>query len=222
MKRAISRSWRQLATVFLAGVTTIFPLVITIPVIVWVATWIQGMIGPNSFIGGWLKSAGMQLAPNGGTMLAYAMGMVLVIAAIFLMGMLVKTGIRGFLERAVSTIMQRIPIAGSVYGAATQIASLLEQRDESDLKGMSVVYCQYGKDHGTGILALLPTPDRYPIDGREYYIVYVPTSPIPMTGGLLFTPVDSVKRVDMTVESLMSVYLSMGVTGPQYLKDGVS
>jgi uncharacterized membrane protein len=41
-----------------------------------------------------------------------------------------------------------------------------------------------------------------------------------MTGGLLFVPVDSVKPVDMSIESLMSIYLSMGVTGPQFLKNG--
>ena len=115
--------------------------------------------------------------------------------------------------------MRRIPIAGSIYGAATQIVGLFEKKDESELKRMSVVYCVFGKENGTGILALLPTPERYPINGREYHIVYIPTSPIPMTGGLLFAPVESVQPVAMSVESLMSVYLSMGVTAPQFLKD---
>jgi len=68
-------------------------------------------------------------------------------------------------------------------------------------------------------LAILPTPNRYPIEGRDYYIVYIPTSPVPMTGGLLFVPVESVRMVDMSVESLMSIYLSMGVTGPQFLAE---
>jgi uncharacterized membrane protein len=40
-----------------------------------------------------------------------------------------------------------------------------------------------------------------------------------MTGGLLFVPVDSVRPVDMSVESLMSIYLSMGVTGPEFLAE---
>jgi uncharacterized membrane protein len=40
-----------------------------------------------------------------------------------------------------------------------------------------------------------------------------------MTGGRLFVPVESMQPVQMSVESLMSVYLSMGVTGPQFLKD---
>jgi uncharacterized membrane protein len=52
-------------------------------------------------------------------------------------------------------------------------------------------------------------------------MVYIPTSPVPMTGGLLFVPVDSIRPVDMSVESLMSIYLSMGVTGSEFLENGV-
>ena len=219
MHRLVSGTHRRVVATFLAGLIAILPLVITIVVIVWVAKFIQGLVGPSSFFGGWLQSAGMHLAPAGNTTLAYLTGCLLVLASIFLLGMLVRTGIRKVMDNIVGAIMRRIPIAGSVYGAATQIAGLLEKKEDSELKRMSVVYCMFGKENGTGILALMPTPDRYPINGREFHIVYIPTSPVPMTGGLLFVPVESVEPVDMSVESLMSVYLSMGVTAPQFLKD---
>jgi uncharacterized membrane protein len=117
----------------------------------------------------------------------------------------------------VTPIIKRIPIAGSLYGATSKVIGLLEKRDDSEMSGMSVVFCKFGKDNPTGLLALLPTPDRYPINEREYQLVYIPTSPVPMTGGLLFVPVESVELVEMSVESLMSIYLSMGVTGPDLL-----
>jgi len=219
MNRVVTGVWRRIVGCFLAGLFTILPLVITIAVIIWVASFIQDLIGPDSLLGGWLRAAGMGLAPAGNRTLAYAIGCLLVLVGIFVLGVFVQTGIRKILHRIVDAIMRRIPIAGSVYGAATQIVGLLEQRDDSDLKGMSVVYCTFGTANGSGILALLPTPDRYPIGDREYNMVYIPTSPVPMTGGLLFVPVDSIRPVDMSVESLMSVYLSMGITGPQFLID---
>ena len=219
MNRLVSGTWRRIVGCFLAGLFTILPLVITIAVIGWVANFVKGLIGPESLLGGWLGSAGMSLAPTGNATLAYIIGCLFVLAAIFLLGLVVQTGIRKFLHNVVDAIMRRIPISGSVYGAATQIVGLLEKKDDSELKGMTVVYCTFGKENGTGILALLPTPYRYPINGREYNMVYIPTSPLPMTGGLLFVPVESVQAVDMSVESLMSVYLSMGVTGPQFLSD---
>ncbi len=218
MNGLISGAHRRIVGTFLAGLITVLPLVITIAVIVWVANLIQGFVGPKSFVGGWLQSAGMRLAPAGNTTLAYVIGCLLVLVSVFLLGMLVRTGLRNVLHGLVEAFMRRIPIAGSVYGAATQIVGLLETKDESELKKMSVVYCTLGGMTGAGMLTLLPTPDRYRINGREYHIVYIPTSPVPMTGGLLFVPVDSVRPVDMSIESLMSIYLSMGVTGPQFLQ----
>ena len=218
MRRLITSFWKRMMAYFLAGLFTILPLVITIAVIGWVAGFIQGLIGPDTLVGGWLRSIGALYADEN-RILAYLMGCVLVLAAIFFMGIVVQGGFRRMLHRLVAPVIRSIPIAGSVYGAASQIVGLLEKKGESDLTGMQVVYCVFGQATGIGLLALLPTPDRYPIDGRDYYIVYVPTSPVPMTGGLLFVPVESVQPVDMSVEALMSIYLSMGVTGPQFLED---
>lgn len=114
--------------------------------------------------------------------------------------------------------MRRIPIIGSVYGAATQFVGLLEQQDESELKKMSVVFCRFGKDSGVAFLALLPTPERFHIDNVDYHILMVPTAPVPMGGSLIFVPVKSVRPANLSVE-VMSIYVSMGVTGPQFLKD---
>ena len=219
MNALFSGTYRRFIAIFLAGLVAILPFVITISVIIWVANLVKGFFGPNTLLGGWLQSAGMKLVPTASVTIAYAVGGLVVFASIFLLGMLVRSGLHGVLESTVDALLRRIPIAGSVYSAATQIAGLLEQKDEAELKKMSVVYCMFGAEGGAGILALLPTPDRYPINGRDHHIVYMPTSPIPMTGGLLFVPVTSVQPVGMSVESLMSIYLSMGVTGPQFLKD---
>jgi uncharacterized membrane protein len=217
MNHIVTGVRRQIVGYFLAGLFTILPLVITAAVIIWVAGIIQQLIGPDTLIGGLLRSAGMGLAPGGNTTLAYLIGCLLVLAAIFALGVFVQSGVKRLLHEMVDAVMRRIPIAGSVYGAATQIIGLLEKKDKSDIKTMSVVFCRFGKENGSGILALLPTTQRYPIGGEQYHIVYIPTSPIPMTGGLLFVPADAVTPVDMSVESLMSVYLSMGVTAPQLL-----
>jgi len=219
MNRVLFGTQRQVMATFLAGLITILPLVITLAVIGWVANFIHGMVGPDTTVGGWLQSAGMRFAPGGNALLAYIFGCMLVLVSIFVLGMFVRTGIKRFWDNIVAGVMSRIPLAGSVYSAATQIVGLLEKKDGSELQGMSVVYCSFGKENGTGILALLPSATRYPMNGRDHFIVYIPTSPVPMTGGLLFCPVDSVQVVDMSVESLMSIYLSMGVTGPDLTED---
>ena len=51
-------------------------------------------------------------------------------------------------------------------------------------------------------------------------LVIVPSVPMPMSGGLLFVPTDSVRPADISVESLMSIYVSMGTNAPQFLHAG--
>ena len=40
----------------------------------------------------------------------------------------------------------------------------------------------------------------------------VPTAPVPVGGGLFFIPVEMVQPTDVSVEGLMSIYVSMGVS----------
>lgn len=64
--------------------------------------------------------------------------------------------------------------------------------------------------------------EGFRLNGREYHIVIVPTAPVPIRGGLLFMPADMVQPADVSVEGLMSTYVSMGVTAPQFLPQGDS
>jgi len=48
-------------------------------------------------------------------------------------------------------------------------------------------------------------------DGVELLAVYVPTTPIPSSGYLVFAPVSEVTSTDMSVEEAMSVVISGGV-----------
>jgi uncharacterized membrane protein len=47
----------------------------------------------------------------------------------------------------------------------------------------------------------------------------MPAAPLPMSGGLVFVPVETVRKVDMSAEQLMRLYLSMGILSPQLMPD---
>jgi uncharacterized membrane protein len=110
----------------------------------------------------------------------------------------------------------RIPLIGSIYGTSKQIVDMFDRKKGSELKGMSVVFCSFG-DGGPGVLALMPSPERFRIDGRDYNVVIIPTAPVPFGGGLLFMPVEMVRPSSISVDGLMSIYVSMGVTTAQFL-----
>jgi uncharacterized membrane protein len=83
---------------------------------------------------------------------------------------------------------------------------------------MKPVFCSFGQEAGAGFLALLVSPQRYRMCGREYHIVIVPTSPVPIGGGLMFVPAEVVQPTGLSVEALMSIYVSMGITAGQFLE----
>ena len=208
---------RRLTTCFLAGVFAILPLVITVAVVIWVTGLVGQFIGEGSFLGAQITKLGLRVVPAGSRM-AYFIGWVLVLGIVFVVGLLVEMGAKRLLSNLVEGTVKNIPLIGSIYGTSKQLVGMLDKKDEADLKGMSVVFCTFGASGGVGLLALLVSPERYVINGREYQIVIVPTAPVPVGGGLLFVPTDCVTPAAMSVDGLMSIYVSMGITAPEFLE----
>ncbi len=50
--------------------------------------------------------------------------------------------------------------------------------------------------------------------GENLYVVYIPTAPVPMSGGIFFVPADDVQPIDMAVEDLIQICVSLGVMTP--------
>ncbi|TWU30844.1 DUF502 domain-containing protein [Novipirellula artificiosorum] len=212
-----SRFVQRLIRYFLAGVFAVLPLVITVLAVSWVINLLAGLIGPETFLGDLLSKLGARFVDN--TTVAYIVGWISVLVAIFALGFLVETGMRRLFSQIAEAFFRRVPLVGKVYDASKQIVDMLDKQGDDKLKGMGVVYCTFGEKGGAGVLALLPTPEKSMLNGREHYVVLVPQSPVPIGGGLLFVPVESVSHVDMSVDVFMSIYVSMGVTVPKMMRD---
>ena len=215
MQWLLNMTFRRAARCFLAGALAILPAVITVAVVVWVAGFLQKLLGPDTLIGQAIRGLGLGLVSN--DTVAYALGVVLVLAGVFVVGVAVESGARNLLQRMLDAVLQRIPIVGNVYGTSKQLVAMLDKKDDANLKGAKAVFCVFGKENGAGVLAILVSPERFRINGREYQIVIIPTAPVPIGGGLLFMPTEMVQHTDVSVEALMSIYVSMGITAPQFL-----
>ncbi len=217
MKIAPTGILKRLASVFLAGLLVVLPAVLTIGIVAWVAGFIHGLIGPGTPLGNGLRSLGLHFVTNNAA--AYVIGWTFVLAAVFGLGLLVNMGAKRFLQRLFDAVAKRVPLVGGLYGTSKQLVAMFDQKNEAELKAMSVVWCFFGKEAGAGVLALMPSPVRFHIAGRDYNVVIIPTAPVPFGGALVFMPVESVKPADMSVDGLMSIYVSMGITTPQFLSD---
>ena len=197
---------------FLAGFLVLLPLVVTIAVIVWVGTFIYGYVGPESAIGRILISIGFGLSDS--PFAAYALGAVIVVGLIYLLGLGVESRLESRVRLLIDSLMQRIPFVGNLYDVTKRFVAIMDRREQEGLKSMSPVWCFFGGDGGAGVLGLLPMPKPIFIGGESYHVVLVPSAPIPVGGALVYVPTAWVKPANIGVETLMSIYVSMGVTSP--------
>jgi uncharacterized membrane protein len=83
---------------------------------------------------------------------------------------------------------------------------------------MRPVWVHFGGSGGVSALALLSSPQTVMVKEQACYAVIVPTAPVPIGGGLLYVPIDWVSPAEIGMEELTSIYVSMGVTSPQFMK----
>jgi uncharacterized membrane protein len=207
---------KRLTRWFLAGLLALLPVIVTVGVVAWVADFIERILGPRTPFGQLMRRFGLQFVSN--ETMAFLIGIVVVLGAIFLVGVLVESGARNLVQRMFDAVLHRIPLVDKIYGTSKQVVAMLDRKDADALQGMQVVLCAFGDRGGAGFLALLVSPERYRLADREFQIVIIPTAPVPIGGALLLVPADVIQPTDVSVEGLMSIYVSMGITAGQFLK----
>lgn len=208
---ALREPLKPLVTTWLTGLLAVLPLVLTLVLVGWVVGLVNRFVGPNSLFGRSFTVFGDWFVAH--PLLAYVFGTLLVLVLIYFLGLVVQSRLKKPFASLVDKTLRRIPLLGSVYNLAERFVSVIGDRQEADIAAMSPVWCFFGGD-GVAVLGLLPNPEPLAIDGRMYFSVLVPTAPIPIGGGLLYVPVEWVKPAEFGIDTLTSVYLSMGITPP--------
>lgn len=203
----------RIASIFLAGILGLLPIVVTAAVIGWLVSFIYGYVGPNSWLGGVLTSLGLTI--NEHAIAPYLVGVLIVIALIFIVGLLVEHRIGGLLGRGFDAVLTRIPLVSNVYDLSKRFTSIMGPKSGDELKGMSPVWCFFDGEGGAAVLALLASPTPVVVGGFSYVGVLIPSAPVPFGGALIYVPQAWIKPAEGGVEHLMNVYVSMGVTPPK-------
>jgi uncharacterized membrane protein len=207
----LKRSLQSIATTWLAGLLILLPLALTLGVLGWIVSLLNRFLGPGSLVGRVFAALGYPFSSN--PMLAYLFGSLLLIAAIYLLGLIVQAGLKRPLQGLTDRLLRRIPLVGRVYGLADRFVGLLDKKQEADIGAMSPVWCLFGGD-GVAVLALAPSPEPIRIGDRDYIAVLIPTAPVPFGGALLYVPTDWVRQANIGVDALTGIYVSMGMTPP--------
>ena len=195
---------------FLTGVATLSPFVVTVFVVSWIVRLADAYIGPSSSFGRFL----LTIVGNNHKYPGYIVGYLVVVLLIILLGFLVNRATVARIHRAINALFARIPLIGKIYTGVGQVVDIFEKKEQPGKFG-AVGHIRVGN---VKMLGLLTSPQRYRLqDGKEHFLVFVPYSPIPATGFNLLVPVEDFMRLDMTVEDLAKLLMSLGLLGSQIL-----
>lgn len=170
----------------------------------------------------WINEATSRLIPQQwkiGNFVPYAvpgLGLVLLVVVLMVIGMLTTGYVGKFFMRLWERIIRKMPVVSSIYSLFKQIfETFLSQKNRSFSEVVLVEYPRKGlwtiafvsKDRTEGEVAAKT--------GDEMLSIYVPTTPNPTSGFLIFVPQKDVIKLDMSVEDGIKYVLSCGIVTPE-------
>ena len=150
---------------------------------------------------------GVQL-PGLGLVIAF---LVLLLTGIFGANLLGRRLV-GLYER----ILNRIPLVRSVYGAVKHFAEMVLSEHGTSFK--KVLLIEYPRE-GLYSLCFQTSESAREVQtrtGEEIVTVFLPTTPNPTSGFMLFVPKKSIVELDMAVDDGLKMIISLGVVVPEW------
>ena len=214
----VVRLWRNsIATTFLAGLVLLLPVVLTGIIIAWIIDVLKAALGPGSFLGDLIQIGGSSILGPGYDTLAFFLGILIALLGIWFLGIIARSAAQKSIERSIDRIFTKMPIVRTIYNPVSRVVRLATEKNTGDFSGMTVVSCRFGGH--VDVLALLANQDVYYIGGEPRRMVYLPTAPVPMTGGLVLVREDAIIPVpEMKVDDLLRVYFSLGALAPDTMQ----
>ena len=146
------------------------------------------------------------------------LGLVAGLIVITLIGAIAAGFFGRWLIRVGEGILNRMPVVRTIYGASKQILETVLTTQSNAFR--EVVLVEYPRT-GLWVVGFVTSPTQGEIKTKlsdETVNVFVPTTPNPTSGFLLFCPVKDLVYLDMGVEDAVKLVVSGGIVTPDTAK----
>jgi uncharacterized membrane protein len=197
-----------LRTSFLTGLVVVAPVGLTLWLIWTVAGWVDGMVLP-------LIPSGFQPEKYIGINLR-GVGVIIFLIFTVLVGWIAKGLIGRSMILFAESLVNRMPVVRSIYSGVKQIAETVFAQSERSFEKACMV--QYPRKDIWAI-GFISTEARGEINEKaptsgDLLSVFVPTTPNPTSGFLLYFPREDVIELDMSIEDAAKLVISAGLVYP--------
>ena len=189
---------RHFRATLVAGVLVIVPVVVTVVILRFVFEFFDGLLQP-------VVEKGTDYAVPG-------MGVAALVLVIYLAGLGTTHVLGRRLIEVGHALVEIIPGVRAVYRTARQATGVFSAVS-SNGNFTGVVLVDF-PGHGLKSIGLV-TSRLKDQEGKTLLAVYMPTSPFPTSGFLVFLPEDQVTPIDMPVDDAMKLIVSAGIIAPE-------
>ena len=204
-----SRFGTRFRNYFLTGLVIVGPVGITL----YIAWWFINAVD------GWVKPFVPDVY-NPETYLPFALpgvGLVFAIIGLAMIGALAANLLGRTVISYGELFLGRMPVVRNLYSALKQIFETVLSQSNTSFQDVGLI--EYPRK-GLYAIVFISTETEGEIrdrsDGQEFLSVFLPTTPNPTSGFLLFVPKEDVMILNMTVEEGAKLVISAGLVVPEY------
>ena len=208
--------WARLRANFLTGLVVLVPIWLTLYLfwafVGWIDSWVLPFV-PNAYQP---EEFFKRIFGEDTSVSIRGVGVVVFFFFTIFVGWLAKGLIgRSFLAWA-EGLVNRMPVVRSVYSGLKQIAETVFSRQESSFETACLI--EYPRK-GIWAIAFISTYAKGEVNRRipkdqQMVSVFLPTTPNPTSGFLLFVPKSDVIELEMSVEDAAKLVISAGLVYP--------
>ena len=191
---------------FLTGLISIFPLAITYFIINWLFIFFSE---PGK------KLINYFFSNYNSTIIEHIVGFILTFSFIYIVGVIISNVLGKKLYVLFEKLLAKIPLVSYIYNTIKQITDTLSISQKQAFE--KVVYIEYPKENIWTIA--LVTGESRDSENVEYYQIFVPTTPNPTSGFMLFVKKYDVKETQMSIDEGLKIIISGGMLAPE--KNGI-
>ena len=208
------RALRRTRGYFLTGLVVAMPLVITLYLANWFIDFVDNQVLPLL-----TRAAPSEATPLLEILLGIpGLGLFIAILSLIFLGWLAGYVFGQTLINLGERIVDKVPLVRSIYHALKQIFQTVLSDRTSNFQEVCLI--EYPRK-GVFALAFITTHLKGEIShkaggGKNKIAVFLPTTPNPTSGFLLFLPRTQVTPLEMSVESGIKMVISGGLLEPQF------
>jgi uncharacterized membrane protein len=195
-----------------AGLLVVFPIFITFIVVKFLFGLIGGILSPVVkkvfiFLGASPKSTIDEFVVT-------SVAFILTFLALYFIGVIATNFFGKLILSFFEAILNKTPIIKNIYTSSKKLIEIISLPGRQSFKRVVIVeYPRVGMKAFAFVTGNIKTKD-----GTELTSIFIPTTPNPTSGFLIYLPEEDVIETDMNIEEGMTLIISGGILVPEHLE----